>query len=360
MPQNLPKNVGDLLNIAWRGCASQAQAAPSGLSRAIGIWYNADMNLELSIVIPLHNEAASVPELHTRLLHVLGRMGQSEKSFEIIYIDDGSTDKTFSALVACAPARIIRLKRNYGQTIALGVGVRSARGEIIVTMDGDLENHPEDIPLLLEKLAEGYDVVSGWRRTRWSGNRITRRIPSRLANALVSRLCGTAIHDMGCALKAYRASVFERIMFSGDMHRLLLAYLARHGVAIVEIPVRFSPRRHGTSHYGIRRIFDLLGDILAFTFFEHYHNRPIQFFGKAAVFSFIASNGAFLWMLWLKFSSGTSFIQTPLPILVVSFAVIGIQFLLLGLIAELIYRLSLRTQPPSPTDYIKEDVSLSQ
>lgn len=314
------------------------------------------MNPEISIVIPLHNEAASVPELHARIMNTLGSIG---RPFEIIYIDDGSADETARALSACAPARMIRLKKNYGQTIALGVGVRSSQGNVIITMDGDLENHPEDIPLLLEKLAEGYDVVSGWRRDRWSRKPITRRLPSRFANVIVSRLCGIPIHDMGCALKAYRASVFKHITFSGDMHRLLLAYLARHGVAIAEIPVRFSPRRHGTSHYGPRRIFDTLGDILAFTFFERYHNKPMQFFGKAAFLSFAAALGAFLWMLWLKFFSGASFILTPLPILTVSFAVIGIQFLLLGLIAELIYRLSLRSQPPSPADYIKEDVSLS-
>jgi len=308
------------------------------------------MNPELSIVIPLHNEAASVRELHARIINTLGSIG---RSFEIIYIDDGSTDETAGILGACAPCRIIRLKRNYGQTIALGVGVHSARGAIIVTLDGDLENHPEDIPLLLEKLAEGHDVVSGWRADRWSGRRITRRIPSRLANAMISRLCGVPIHDMGCTLKAYRASVFEHITFSGDMHRLLLAYLARHGVKIAEIPVRFSPRRHGTSHYGIGRVFDTVTDMLAFTFFEHYHNKPMQFFGKAAFLSFAASLAAFLWMLWLKFFAGASFIQTPLPILTVSFAVIGIQFLLLGLIAELIYRLSLRNQAPSPADYIK-------
>lgn len=313
------------------------------------------MPTELSIVIPLHNEAASVPELHRRLLDTLGNLGMA---FEIIYIDDGSTDRTFGALRACAPCRVIRLKRNYGQTIALGVGVRSAQGDVIITMDGDLENHPEDIPVLLAKLTEGYDAVSGWRRDRWHGFPLTRRLPSYLANTLVSRLSGTAIHDMGCTLKAYRASVFREITFSGDMHRLLLAYLARHGVKIAEIPVRFSPRRHGASHYGIKRVFDTLGDILSFTFFEHYHNRPMQFFGKAAVLSFAASVGAFLWMLYLKFFSGTYFIQTPLPILAISFAVIGVQFLLLGLIAELIYRLSLRNQPPSPKDYIKEDVSL--
>lgn len=314
------------------------------------------MRTELSIVIPLHNEAASVPELHARLLDTLDRMG---RPFEIIYIDDGSTDETFSALRACAPASVVRLKRNYGQTIALGVGVRSAQGEIIITMDGDLENHPEDIPLLLEKMSEGYDVVSGWRRDRWSGRRITRRIPSRIANALVSRLCGVPLHDMGCTLKAYRAEVLRSISFSGDIHRLLIAYLARHGVKIAEIPVRFTPRRYGVSHYGIRRIFDTLTDIFAFAFFEHYHNRPMQFFGKAAMLSFFASLAAFLWMLRLKFLSGTSFIQTPLPVLVISFVVIGVQFLLLGLIAELIYRLSLRNQPPSPADYIKEDLVIS-
>lgn len=313
------------------------------------------MNPEISIVIPLHNEAASVRELHTRIMHALGSVG---RPYEIIYIDDGSTDETADILNECAPCRIIRLKRNYGQTIALGVGVRSAQGSIIVTMDGDLENHPEDIPPLLAKLAEGYEVVSGWRTDRWPGRRITRRLPSQLANFIISRLSGLPTHDLGCTLKAYRASVFERITFSGDMHRLLLAYMARHGVKIAEIPVRFSPRRHGTSHYGIGRIFDTVTDILAFTFFEHYHNRPMQFFGKAAFLSFAASLGAFLWMLWLKFFSGASFIQTPLPILTVAFAVIGVQFLLLGLIAELIYRLSLRNQAPSPVDYIKEDVLL--
>ena len=305
----------------------------------------------ISVVIPMYNEAPSLSELHRRLLAVLRAYGAP---FELIFINDGSRDGTADILRSLSPARVLTLKRNYGQTVALAAGIRAARGDIIVTLDADLENHPEDIPLLLEKLDEGYDVVTGWRPHRWRGAP-ARRVFSRAANALLSRLSGTRLHDAGCTLRAYRAEVLRTISFSGDMHRLLLAYLVMRGAAITQIPVQFTPRRHGKSHYGISRVFGTFIDMIAFTFFERYHNKPLHFFGAAGAGMMILSILTFMTMVVLRFSGGPTFIETPLPVLAVFFALVAFQAVLLGLVAEFLYRFSKHELPTSAEHYIRDE-----
>ncbi len=306
----------------------------------------------ISAILPVFNEEKSLKELHERLVETLQKTGLP---FEIIFVNDGSSDRTPQVLEELTPAKIIHLKRNFGQTVALGVGVRQAQGNILITIDADLENDPNDIPLLLEKLNEGYDVVSGWRKKRWAGAVFSRRLPSIMANKFLSFAGGVKIHDFGCTLKAYRREMFDNISFSGDMHRLLLAYMARQGAKIAEIPVNFTPRRFGKSKYGAKRIFDVLVDILAFYFFEKYHNRVLHFFSAAGVFCFILSFLIFLIMLYYKFFLGMMFVQTPLPILTVSFVIVGFQLILMGLIAELVYRSS-KHKDSSNLTYVKKEI----
>lgn len=291
---------------------------------------------EISIVIPIYNEAPSLSNLHNRLKNVLAKL---QRPFEIILVDDGSTDETNTIVQSLSTITCLQLKRNFGQTIALAAGICEAKGSIIVTLDGDLENDPEDIPKLLAKLDEGFDIVSGWRRGRWSDQPFTRRFPSFLANKLISCLTGTKLHDHGCTLKAYRKSILERLSFSGDMHRMLAAYAAQLGAKVAEIPVNFTKRRYGKSHYGPSRIIKVLLDVMAFYFFRKYHNRPMHFFGIAGMWAFTLGCIAFFLMFYLKYFRQTSFIATPLPILTALFIIIGFQFILFGLLAEMNYRL---------------------
>ncbi|MEK7541375.1 MAG: glycosyltransferase family 2 protein [Patescibacteria group bacterium] len=305
----------------------------------------------ISVVVPVYNEAETLSELHERLLVVLETTGVP---FELIFVNDGSRDGSTTALRALSPARVLNLKRNYGQTVALAAGIRAARGEVIVTLDADLENHPEDIPLLLAKLDEGYDVVTGWRERRWRGSP-ARRIFSRAANALLSRLAGMRLHDAGCTLRAYRADVLHTVSFSGDMHRLLLAYLVMRGAAIAQIRVQFTPRRHGKSHYGVSRVFGTVMDMIAFTFFERYHNKPLHFFGAAGAGMMALSVLTFAIMVVLRLSGGPTFIETPLPVLAVFFALVAFQAVLIGLVAEFLYRFSRKELPTSSEHYIKNE-----
>ena len=289
----------------------------------------------ISVVVPFFNEAESVAALHQSLIGVLTGM---QKPFELIFVDDGSTDGTWRGLQKLEGVRKIHLSRNYGQTAALSVGIKEARGDVIVTMDGDLENDPADIPLLLRKLEEGYDIVSGWRKDRWQDNFFSRRFPSAMANWLISFVTGIRLHDHGCTLKAYRAHVLKSIQLTGDMHRMVAAYAARGGARVAELPVRFESRKYGVSKYGFSRTFKVLLDILAFHFFYKYARRPIHFFGAIGFLSFFLAFIALLWAFYLRVFEDTHFIRTPLPILVAIFVVVGFQLILMGLLAEIITR----------------------
>ena len=290
---------------------------------------------KISVVVPFFNEAESVQEFHRVLLAALQKL---QVTFEIIFVDDGSTDKTLEYMRALKPARVLFFTRNYGQTAALGVGIGEARGEIIITLDGDLENRPEDISKLLVKLEEGFDIVSGWRQDRWKDKLFTRRIPSKLANHMISFVTGVYLHDHGCTLKAYRKKFVKNINFIGDMHRIIAAYAVREGAKLTEIPVQFEPRRHGKSKYGFSRTFKVLLDILAFHFFYKYARRPIHFFRALGFVSFFLAGVMSFIAVYLRVTQDIHFIRTPLPMLVAIFVVVGFQFILMGLLAEIISR----------------------
>ncbi len=308
-------------------------------------------SLKISVVIPVYNEAESVSPLHAEIVKVMESLGCS---YEIIFVDDGSNDGTFEEIKKCKPMRGLRLSRNFGQTAAFGAGLAEVKGEIIVSMDGDLENQPADIGPLLQKLEEGYDVVCGWRKDRWVNEFFTRRLPSKMANALISRVTRVRLHDHGCNLRAYRKEVFKGVTMTGEMHRMLGAYLGMRGAKIAEIPVGFSPRKFGKSKYGLSRIFRVILDILAYHFFRTYASRPMHFFGYAGFISMFLGGLAFLWALYLRIFKAIHFNRTPLPELIAIFVVVGFQFILMGLLAEMFMR---SQKKESNTSYeIKERV----
>lgn len=291
----------------------------------------------ISIVVPMYNEKKIVRELHARLFRVMRGIGEA---FEIIFVDDGSSDGTFDEICALHPVRGFRMKRNFGQTAATMCGIEEAKGDVIVTMDGDLENSPEDIPMLIKKIREGYDVVAGWRKSRWKGQFITRRIPSLAANKFISFITGVRLHDHGCCLRAYRKDVFDNIYVAGEMHRMLAAYLGMQGARVAEVPIGYAPRRFGKSNYGLNRIFKVLLDALAIYFFKTYGARPMHFFGYAGFVSIGLGIATSFGALYLRLEQGVHFNRTPLPVLIAIFVVVGVQFVLMGLLAEIMVRLS--------------------
>lgn len=289
----------------------------------------------ISIVVPFYNEKESIRELHARLVQVLQKIDQP---YEIIFVDDGSSDGTFKEIKKLSQVQGFRLGRNFGQTAAFGCGIGHARGETIVTLDGDLENRPEDIPLLLQKLEEGFDVAAGWRKNRWKGSFFTRKFPSMMASKIISAITGVKLHDHGCNLRAYRREVFEGVAFNGDMHRMLAAYLGMNGAKVAEVPIGYAPRKFGKSKYGLSRTFKVLLDVLSFYFFRRFASRPMHFFGYAGFVTMALGFLTFMWSLGLRVFQGTHFNRTPLPELVAIFVVVGFQFILMGLLAEILLR----------------------
>jgi glycosyltransferase involved in cell wall biosynthesis len=291
--------------------------------------------MEISVVIPVFNEAEGIPALVALLRDALDPLPHS---IEVIFVDDGSADASASILegfVAADPRlRLIRLRRNYGQTAAMMAGFQHAAGAVIIPMDADGQNDPHDIPRLLEKMAEGYDVVSGWRREREDAA-MSRVLPSRIANQLISRLMGVTLHDYGCTMKAYRRDVLEDVRLYGEMHRFIPIFAAWEGARVTELPVRHHPRRFGKSKYGLGRIIRVLLDLFTIFFIDRALDRPMQFFGKIGVGAFILSILVFFWALGLRVFAGTSLIQTPLPLLAATIGLSGILFLLLGIMAEI-------------------------
>jgi glycosyltransferase involved in cell wall biosynthesis len=292
---------------------------------------------ELSIVVPVFNEADNIEPLYRALVDALTKLGRSS---EIVFIDDGSTDKTFARLDELAtidPAvRVVRLRRNYGQTAAMAAGFDHARGAVIVPMDGDCQNDPADIGLLLEKIDEGYDVVSGWRQDRQDGP--TRRIPSRIANWLIGRVTGVRLHDYGCTLKAYRAEIVAETRLYGEMHRFLpaLAYMA--GADIVEVPVRHHARTRGKSKYGLGRTFSVLLDLVTVKFLSAWSTKPSHVFGGSGLVLCLAGTGFIAWTAYEKIFHHIYVYRQPSLLVGVFLFTIGFNLLLLGLLAELIVR----------------------
>ncbi len=292
----------------------------------------------ISVIVPAYNEEQNLPVLVARLFPVLEGLG---REFEVIVVNDGSKDRTMAVLRELAAAhprlKAIDLARNYGQTAAMMAGFDHARGDIIVPIDADLQNDPADIPTLLAKLDEGYDVVSGWRKNRMDAA-IKRNFVSRVANRAISRISGVSLHDYGCSLKAYRRSVIGPVRLYGEMHRFVPIYAAWYGARITEVPVNHSPRLHGKSNYGLERIFKVMLDLMVVRFLDRWLGKPIYIFGGFGLLWFAVSALSALYMLYLKFFANLSMIQTPLPLLVVVSFMMGVMSILIGLVTEVVAR----------------------
>jgi glycosyltransferase involved in cell wall biosynthesis len=304
--------------------------------------------MNISVIIPVYNEAETLPELYAALAETLDHLPLSA---EIIFADDGSKDGSAAVLDGFAGAdarvRVLHLSRNYGQTAALMAAIQHSTGDVIVPMDGDGQNDPADIPRLLAKLAEGFDVVSGWRSVR-EDNGLTRRLPSVIANRLISAVLRVPLHDYGCTLKAYRREVVEDVRLYGEMHRFIPIYAAWEGAHVTELAVAHHRRRFGKSKYGLGRIARVMLDLLLVYFIDRAFDRPIQFFGKLALAFFGLALAIFGWAVMLKYADATSLIQTPLPLLAAVIGLSGLLFLLLGIIAEVQARIYFesRGRPP--------------
>jgi len=294
-------------------------------------------SIDISVIIPFYNEEENIRPLYERLIPVLRSLG---KGFEVIFVDDGSSDATVARAHDIAAedkaVKVVELLRNYGQTAAMMAGIDYAKGAVLVAMDGDGQNDPNDIPRLLAELDKGFDVVSGWRKDRQ--DHASRTLPSRVANRLISAISGVALHDYGCSLKAYRHDVIKHVRLYGEMHRFIPIYTKWFGGKITEIPVNHFPRTRGVSKYGFNRIGKVLLDLMVVRFLDRYVTKPIYVFGGFGLLSLGGSALSFLWMLWLKLFEGTSFIQTPLPVLVAVLGATGVLSVLMGLLAELLVR----------------------
>ena len=291
-----------------------------------------------SIVVPFHNEQQNVTVLYDRLKAVLEATGES---FELVFVDDGSRDATFRMLeeIVAVDSRVVvvKLRRNFGQTSALAAGFDHAQGEYIIAMDGDLQHEPEEIPKFLEKLAEGYDIVSGWRKQRLD-NLWMRRIPSRCANWLMAKLSGVRIHDFGTTFKAYRRDVLQQIPLYGEMHRFIPALASSYGATICEVPIRNGHREHGESHYGISRTLRVFFDLLTIRFLLRYLSRPLHFFGSIGMAGILIGGAVGTWLAIIKFMHPKMDIIDEHGPFVISAAVLivaGVQMLALGLLGEM-------------------------
>jgi len=294
--------------------------------------------MDLSIVIPLYNEEKNIEPLYEQLKAALEGVG---REYEIIIVDDGSTDGSFDVLKRLHEdderLKVIRFRRNFGQTAAFAAGFDRSQGQVVITMDADLQNDPADIPLLLKKLEEGYDVVSGWRLPRRDPF-LTRRLPSMIANWLISRVTGVHLHDYGCSLKAYRREVVKNVQLYGELHRFIPAIANWMGVSVAEVPVRHHPRRFGRSKYGLSRTSKVLLDLLTVRFLLSYSTRPIHIFGGLGLMSFAVGIGLGGYLTFVKFALGQDIGGRPLLLLAILLMVLGVQLISIGLLGELVVR----------------------
>jgi dolichol-phosphate mannosyltransferase len=293
---------------------------------------------DISVFLPVFNEEPNLLPLHAKLDEALKSLGRSA---EIVYVDDGSSDGSLKILREIAQldprVRVVALRRNYGQTAAMAAGIDAARGKVLIPMDADLQNDPADIARLLDKLDEGYDVVSGWRKNR-KDKMITRKIPSMMANRLISWIGGVPLHDYGCSLKAYRRESLEDVRLYGEMHRFIPIYAAWAGARVTEIPVEHHARTMGKSKYGLSRTIKVVFDLLTIKFKASYHTKPIYVFGSFGMLAFVISLFSGLYAIFLKLIHKADFVQTPLPVLSIVMFAVGVQFLLMGLLAEMLVR----------------------
>jgi len=328
------------------------------------------ITLDLSVLIPVFNEVENVEPLHAELDAALRPL---RLRYELIFVDDGSTDGTTARLEAIERSdpehvRIVSLRRNCGQTAALTAALDQARGEILVPIDGDRQNDPADIPRLLGQLEAGYDVVSGWRKHRHDAF-VSRKVPSWIANRLVARLCGVPLHDFGCTLKAYRRRVLEGVRLYGEMHRFIPIFAAWQGARVIELVVNHRPRTAGRTKYGLGRTFNVVLDLILIRFLQRYAQRPLHFFGRFGLWSFGLGLLSFLAMLYFKYLfpwpsfltlwwggdlKPKPFVETPLPALTVMFFLAGGMSILMGIQSEIIMRIYYESQ--AKTTYLLGEI----
>ncbi len=310
-------------------------------------------NQSISIIVPIYNEEKSIPILLSQLENIC-----SSFDYEIITINDGSKDNSFKVLQKFAQEnnriKIIHFKRNQGQTAAINAGIQHASKEVFVFIDSDLENNPNDIPILLKKLNDGYDVVSGWRKNRWQKEFFTRKLPSTLANRLISFVSGVPLHDYGCTLKAYRKEVIENVLLYGEMHRFIPIFCKWQGGEVAEVEVDYRPRQFGKSNYGISRTFKVLLDLVLIKFLDKYMNKPMHFFGGIGLISFLFSGLSAGLAIYFKITGEKDFVQSPLPLICMIFFIIGILFILMGIIAEILMRTYYESQKKKSYSFFKK------
>jgi len=295
--------------------------------------------MKLSIVIPVYNEAENLPILHQAMHDALDQLSTG---WEVVYVDDGSADDSLSILEKTAQidpehTRVVALRRNFGQTAAIAAGIDHADGDIIVLMDADMQNDPADIPKMLEKIEEGYDVVSGWRKNR-QDTFITRTLPSRIANWLISTITGVHLHDYGCTLKAYRREALTGFRLYGEMHRFIPAYAHAVGATIIELPVTHHPRKFGKTKYGLNRTIKVILDLFTVKFLISYAHKPIYLFGGTGAIFMIISAGMLGFLFIRKLLFSTSVLQSTFFQIGIMLMILGVQSILMGLIAELLVR----------------------
>lgn len=314
--------------------------------------------MDLSIVVPIFNEVENIRDLHREVTAALAECGFQ---YELILIDDGSSDGSFPLLREIAGeddrVKVIRFRRNFGQTAAMAAGFDTASGRIIVPMDGDLQNDPADIPKLLSRIDEGFDVVSGWRKDRKDAF-LNRKLPSILANSFISRMTGIRLHDYGCTLKAYRREVLEGINLYGEMHRFVPALVSQIGARVTEVPVGHRPRLRGKSKYGITRTMKVILDLMTVKFLLTYSTKPIQIFGRLGVYTLLAAFLSGGTTVYMKLFQGMSMNRNPLLLLTALLLFMGVQLIVLGLLGELNARTYYEAQG-KPIYVVKETINLA-
>ena len=310
-------------------------------------------NIDLSIIIPVFNESENINPLITKLIDVLD---ETEKSYEVIMIDDGSTDDSLEVMMQLIESynnlKIIRFRRNFGQTSAFSAGFDLAKGQIVVTMDADLQNDPADIPKLLEELEKGFDIVSGWRKTRVD-NLFSRQLPSRIANYVISKFTGIHLHDYGCSLKAYRSEIVKNIKLYGEMHRFIPAVASWMGISVSEVEVNHAPRVSGKSNYGIMRTVRVLLDLITVKFLLGYSTKPIQVFGFFGITSFLLGLILAIYLSATKIFLGHTLSDRPMLLMAVLLIIFGVQLCSIGLIGEMVVR-NYYESNNKPTYVVKE------
>jgi glycosyltransferase involved in cell wall biosynthesis len=316
--------------------------------------------MNLSLVIPVYNEQDNLPNLFDALYATLNTI---QKSWEVILVDDGSRDKSLEVLKEYAQKdpehiRVISFRRNFGQTAAIAAGLDYSQGEIIILLDADMQNDPADIPMMLAKLDEGYDLVSGWRKNR-KDNALTRNFPSMLANSLISRVTGVYLHDYGCTLKAYRRDVLEGFRLYGEMHRFIPVYANSVGANITEVPVRHHPRKFGKTKYGLERTVKVVLDLFTVKFLVSYASKPIYLFGGAGSFLMFVSTLIMLYLFIRRIFFFVSIANSPLLQMSAMFFILGVQSILMGLIAEQLVRTYHESQR-KPTYTVRTKINLKQ